>query len=282
MARYEEMGGQAPYLRLKECIRVNTSKISAEELIPRLEAKGVKLEKVPFLKNGYYVISTKFSVSALPEYLIGYYYIQEAASQLPAEVLNPNKNDIILDCCAAPGSKATQLAEKAKYVVALEPNNYRRIALLNNIERLSLGNTIVCEADARYFQPSMKFRKILADVPCSGNYLVEKGWFEKQTLDNIRQRSELQKDILKSMANILEDGGEIVYSTCSMEPEEDEMVIDWAIKTLKLKVLEANCIGDNGLTNVLGKALDSSVSRCKRLWPHKTGTQGFFIARLTK
>jgi len=280
--RYEQLNGKSQRIDLLTSIRVNTTKISAKKLIERLEKKGVTLGKVPFLENGYYIEKSKVSISALPEHLLGYYYIQEAASQIPAELLNITKKDIVLDCCAAPGSKTTQLAEKAKAVIALEPNEKRRVALLNNIERLGLKNVIVCDQDARTFKPKIKFNKILVDAPCSGNYVLEKGWFKKQSIKNFKTRAELQKQILENMINLLNKNGQLIYSTCSLEPEEDEMVIDWALENFEIKLEEIKTIGDKGIINPFGIRLNNEIPKTKRLWPYKTNTQGFFIAKLVK
>ncbi|MDD4878784.1 MAG: RsmB/NOP family class I SAM-dependent RNA methyltransferase [Candidatus Nanoarchaeia archaeon] len=279
-ARYIELGANAEIFRYEDCIRVNPLKITAEALIERLKKKGFQLEKVKFLENGYFVRKARHSISALPEYLHGYFYIQEAASQLPAQVLNPSNEDIVLDACAAPGGKTTQLAVKAKAVIAVESQHNRMPALVNNIERMGMKNIICCNTDARTFEPEIKFNKILVDAPCSGNYISDNKWFGKQKITNFTERAEIQKEILSNVANFLEDNGELVYSTCSLEPEEDEMVVDWAIKELGMKVLDIDCIGDKGISNPFGKELDKQVEKCRRLWPYKTRTQGFFIAKL--
>ncbi|MBU2589703.1 MAG: RsmB/NOP family class I SAM-dependent RNA methyltransferase [Nanoarchaeota archaeon] len=280
--RYEQLNGRAPSIKLQNSIRVNTAKISANKLIERLSNKGVILEKIPFLNHGYYVKRSKVSVSALPEHLLGYYYIQEAASQIPVELLNITNKDIVLDCCAVSGSKTTQIAEKAKAVIALEPNKNRRIALLNNIERLGLKNIIVCDVDARNFKPEIKFDKILVDAPCSGNYVLGNDWFNKQSIENFNQRAQLQKQILENIFQLLNQGGELIYSTCSLEPEENEMVIDWALHNFNVKIENIKTIGDSGIVNPFGIRLNNEVQKAKRLWPYKTQTQGFFIAKLVK
>ncbi|MBU2638944.1 MAG: RsmB/NOP family class I SAM-dependent RNA methyltransferase [Nanoarchaeota archaeon] len=276
--RYKQWGFNAKEVELQECIRVNTVKITEEELIQRLKKRGFELEKVKFLENGYFVKRAKHSLSALQEYLQGFFYIQEAAAQLPAMVLNASSEDIVLDCCASPGGKTTQLAVKAKAVIALESQHNRIPALLNNIERLSIKNTIVCNTDARTFEPDMKFKKILIDAPCSGNYAIDRRWSQKQSLANIKARSEIQKEILSNIINCLEDNGEIVYSTCSLEPEENEMIVDWMIKELGMKVLDIDCFGEKGITKPFETELDKSIEKCRRIWPGIT--QGFFIARL--
>lgn len=277
--RYERLGWDFVEVHNKHCIRVNTLKINARELVKRLETKGLSLKKVPFLENGYYVRS-KFSLGATPEYLLGYYGLQEAASQLPVQVLKPN--DIVLDCCAAPGGKTAQIAEKADAIIALESQTSRLPSLLNNLERLGIRNSIVYNADARSFETKLKFNKILVDAPCSGNFVTDKNWFEKQSISNFNSRQKLQKEILANVSNLLDEKGELVYSTCSIEPEEDELVLQWAIDKLDFKVVPIECIGVNGLTDVFGQKLDAQIKNAKRIWPSIAGTQGFFIAKMVR
>ncbi len=277
LERYKELGEDVEPIMLHDSIRTNTIKITNAELRSRLEEKGFRIKKIPFLKNGFYVQS-RYSIGSSSEYLSGLYYIQEAASQLPVEVLKPK--GIVLDCCAAPGGKTTQIAAKAEAVIALE-SQYKRIASLkNNLERLGVRNGIVYNIDARKFEG--RFDKILVDAPCSGNLITDKNWMRKQNVENFEQRSELQKDILENMYNLLNDGGEMVYSTCTLEPEENELVIQWALETFDIKLLKIDTPGDNGLVNVFGEELDKDIAKCKRLWPNKTKTQGFFIARMKK
>ncbi len=274
--RYKQMGEKIKPVVIRPSIRINP--IRADDgVVSRLESKGMKLTKIPFAKHGYYVKS-RFSVGASSEYLLGHYHVQEAASQLPAELLD-NKG-VVLDACAAPGGKTSQLALNAKVVVALESQHKRALALCNNLERLGVKNCIVYNADARMFEG--RFNAALVDAPCSGNYTQSVKWLEKQTLENIEARAELQKEILAAVVGNLKSGGEMVYSTCSLEPEEDELVVQHAIEKLGMKLVEINCIGDEGLTSVFGKELHRSMKYCRRLWPHKTGTEGFFIAKMVK
>lgn len=276
--RYKQMGEKIKPIVIRPSLRINPIKVSDESsFISRLQKKGMKLVKIPFTEHGYYVKS-KFSIGAATEYLLGYYHVQEAASQIPAEVLDAS--GLVLDACAAPGGKTAQLALKAKVVVALEQQHKRALMLCNNLERLGVSNCIVYNEDARSFEGN--FDAALVDAPCSGNYTMSTNWLEKQTLSNIEKRAELQKEILSNVVSCLKKNGKLVYSTCSLEPEEDEIVVQYAIDKLGMKVEKINCIGDNGLTSVFGKELHPSIKNCKRFWPHKTGTQGFFIAKMVK
>ena len=272
--RYEALGGKIEPIKLPRALRINTLKISEPELVKRLSAKGVALKKIEFLKNGYYAESS-FSLGATPEYLLGLYQLQEAASQLPAELLNPTEKDLVLDMCAAPGAKTTQLAQLMNNkgtIIALELKKERLPSLRNNLERLGITNTIVYKLNAVDAPKlNLRFSKILLDAPCSGNYITDPDWFDKRELEGIKRNAELQKKLLKAASEALEENGIIVYSTCSLEPEEDEENIKYAVEELGLK------LEDTGIS--IG---DSILEKTKRFWPFKTNTQGFFIAKLRK
>ncbi len=274
--RYKEMGGEVKFIKPRRCIRVNTQKISVEELKSRLEKKHIEMDKVPFLKNAFFVKS-KFNLVSSPEYLLGLFYIQDAASQIPAEVLNPKS--LTLDMCASPGSKTTQLCEKVP-VIAVDNNKDRFKAIENNLERLGFDNCIAYLLDAR--EINKKFDSIMLDAPCSGNYILEEDWLKKTNLKRIEERSYLQMELISKAISLLNKDGVLVYSTCSLEPEEDEFVIQFALDNFPVKLEKIDCIGDDGLTNIFGKKLNPTMKYCKRLWPYKTNTIGFFVARLRK
>jgi len=285
--RYTMLGCSCKNIELRQSFRINTLKTGEEGLISRMKALGVKLEKIPFTDNGYYY-DAKFSLGATSEYLQGYYYIQEAASQLPPQVLNPQPGEDVLDMCAAPGSKTTQIAQYMKNegtLVALDSDTRRLFALRNNLERCGVENVVLYKKDSRFvFDLGLQFDKVLLDAPCSGNYAIEEEFFTRKSVDGIRERSRLQKELLKSAIKVLKKGGTLVYSTCSLEPEEDEMNIDWVLsKYPEMRLEETGLkIGDKGIVDVFGKKLNPEISKCRRFWPEKTGTEGFFIAKLVK
>lgn len=277
---------------IKPTLRVNTLRITPEKLCARLSAKGVSLTPVSFLPDAFYY-EASFALASTIEYLSGLFYLQELASQLPARVLlaEQSKNDssiTVLDMCAAPGSKTTQLAQltndKAR-IVALDDSMPRIKALQSNLQRLGITSVAVFKKDARFADDiGVMFDYVLLDAPCSGNFCVEPDFFKKRTPQDFKDRAHLQKDLLKSAHKVLKKGGVLVYSTCSLEPEENELVIDWFLKKYTDMSLEPVTLplGDDGYTQVFDQTLASSLSLTKRFWPHKTGTQGFFIAKLKK
>lgn len=282
--RYEQLGWKFEDAKPRQAIRLNVTNAKAENLEERLQASGVQLEKIPFLETGYWVRNSKVSVGATAEYLLGLYSIQEAAAQIPATLFTALKDKTVLDACAAPGGKTVQLADlmgNTGVIVALDVKKQRVAALSNHLERCHVSNALVYHFDARQASGlNLKFDKILLDVPCSGNFAADADWFERRTLKDVEQNARLQREILSETVACLSDDGEIVYSTCSLEPEENEMQIDWAIKHLNLQTEEVDCYGQKGLTEVFGSQLDVSVERCRRIWPAET--QGFFICKLKR
>ncbi len=272
---------------VRKSLRVNILKVDVESIVARLRGENVVLTKVPFLSDGFFY-EAGFSLGATPEYLQGYYYLQEAASQIPAAILKPVAGELVLDMSAAPGGKTTQLAsfmQNKGCLIALDNNNHRLASLRNNLERLGVTNTIVYKKDARFVSDfGLVFDRILLDAPCSGNFFDDPNWFEKKSLEGIKECSKLQRELLKAAVKVLKKGGLLVYSTCTLEPEENEMNVDWLLKKfseLSLEVISV-AVGDSGLTSVFGEKLNFKMSKCKRFWPHKTGTQGFFIAKIRK
>lgn len=271
---------------IRPSLRVNTLKTTDQELAQRLQEKKIKLEKISFLTHGYWYESP-FSLGATPETLQGYYYLQEAASQIPAEILDPKPEEAVLDMTCAPGGKLTQLAalmQNKGILIGVDSDIKRMPATENNCERLGVANTALYTLDGREIETlGFTFDKILLDAPCSGNYATEKNYFRKRSVKDFENRATLQKELLKAAWGVLNKGGTLIYSTCSLEPEENELVIDWVIRTSGAVAEKMQLsIGDPGITDFLGRKLDLSISNTKRFWPHKTGTQGFFVAKLRK
>jgi NOL1/NOP2/sun family putative RNA methylase len=282
--RYRQLGWQFKNVEPRQAIRINEANARGKNLVDRLQSLGVDLEKVSFLKSGYWVRQTKVSVGATAEYLLGLYSIQETAAQIPATLFTSLKGKVVLDACAAPGGKTTQLADlmdNRGAIVALDVNRTRLAAFANHLERCHVSCCVVYNLDARRSSGlNLKFDRILLDVPCSGNFAGDPQWFSRRTLVDVERNAKVQREILAEAVKILSPNGEIIYSTCSLEPEEDELNMDWAVKNLRLQVQEVDCTGEGGLTDVFGQTLDESVSKCKRIWPDET--QGFFVCKLTK
>ncbi len=282
--RYRQLGWEFNDVQPRQAIRVNFTNAKGKNLEKRLQTIGFQLEKIPFLETGYWVRKAKVSVGATGEYLSGLYSIQEAAAQIPATLFTNLKGRTVLDACAAPGGKTVQLADlmgNAGVIVALDVKKRRLVALSNHLERCHVANAVVYHLDARHTSRlKLKFDMVLLDAPCSGNFAKDSHWFERRTLNDVKRNAKLQKEILAEAVACLSHDGEVVYSTCSLEPEENEANIDWAVKHLNLQTEKVDCYGQEGLTEFFGDRLDVSVKRSRRIWPGET--QGFFVCKLKK
>jgi len=284
VTRYQELGWKYEDVKQRQAIRMNSINAKEETVSKRLGSLGIELEKIPFLESGYWISKSKFSVGATSEYLLGLYSIQEAAAQIPVALFTEPRDRVVLDACAAPGGKTVQLADSMQntgVIIALDIEKRRLAAVCNHLERCHVKNTIVYHMDARNASKlKLSFDRILLDVPCSGNFVTDEYWFRKRTVKDVKRNARLQRQILAEATKVLENDGEIVYATCSLEPEENELNIDWAIKNLSLQTEKFKCHGEKALTSVFGKNLDSSIEHCRRIWPGQT--QGFFVCKLKK
>jgi len=282
--RYRRLGWQFKDAQSRQTIRINKTNAKSKNLPERLRTIGLELQKVPFLDEGYWIPKSKVSPGATAEYLLGYYSIQEAAAQIPATLFSNLKDKLCLDACAAPGGKTVQMADlmdNRGTIVALDVNGKRLAALANHLERCHVRCCVVYNMDAkRASSLNLKFDRILLDVPCSGNFASDPEWFDHRTIKDIERNAKTQKEILIEATKCLSDDGELIYSTCSLEPEENELNINWAIDALNMQVQHIECPGSEGLTNVWGHKLNDSVALSRRIWPGET--QGFFVCKLKK
>lgn len=284
--RYRDMGSTLTGDETTpQSIRVNPLKTSDTELIQTLTEQGVQLEKIPYLDHGYKVLSSPFSLGANLEYLFGFYSLQETASQYPVQTLSPTSLDKLLDMASAPGGKTTQAAtymNNQGVIMALDISRKRLFATENNLERCGVTNTSIHHIDALNLPDRPAFTKILLDAPCSGNFVTDPYWFSKRTTQDIARNADLQKKLLSKAINLLESGGTLVYATCSLEPEENEFNIQWLLENHQVKLIELGKAGSPAVTDIGDIKLDSQISYCRRFWPDKTGTQGFFVAQVMK
>ncbi|MCJ7731082.1 RsmB/NOP family class I SAM-dependent RNA methyltransferase [Candidatus Bathyarchaeota archaeon] len=286
IARYGAMGANlSGFETTPQAIRVNPLKTQASDLIDTLSSQGVELEKIPYLDHGYRVRWSPFSLGANVEYLLGLYSLQESASQYPMQVLTPTSSDKVLDMASAPGGKTTQAAaymQNKGIIVALDISRDRLFATENNVERCGVINASIHHVDALELPDKPSFTKILLDAPCSGNYVTDLGWFNKRSKEDIDTNSELQRRLISKALNLLETNGVLLYSTCSLEPEENELNIQWMLDSHDVELEKLDGTGSPALTEISDKSLDRRVSHCRRFWPDETGTQGFFVAKVVK
>lgn len=295
--RYAEIFGEELIDFLEACekpppksIRCNTLRIDCSLLVERLEAKGFRLSKIPWAPHGFWVEGGSVSLGATEEYLLGYYYIQGAASMLPAYILDPQPGETVLDMAAAPGGKTTQLAQlmgDTGVILAVDVSRGRVRALRSHLNRMGVTNTIVVRTDARRLAAmGPTFDRVLLDAPCTGEGVIPLDPSRKRsrTLKDIFQMARLQEELLEAAALLARPGGHIVYTTCSIAPEENEYVVSRVLERHpELTVVEPKVeVGLPGITSFRGVRFDPRVSRCRRLYPHKHGAEGFVICLLRK
>ena len=292
---YEEILKKEPV----RSIRVNTLKISPEKLKKRLENKGWRINQ-PWEKYPEVMI---IESALLPgelgralEHLLGYYYVQELASMLPIITLKPKADETILDLCAAPGSKTTQIASEMNntgLIIANEINLGRIKILASNLERCGVTNTIITRKEGRALcgrlkQNNFKFDKILLDAPCSGEGTLRSTpvTYQMWNPKTIRRLSRLQKQLFESAFEILKVGGEIIYSTCTHAPEENEEIANYALEKFKDEIkieevkLPIKC--RPGISNWKDKEYSKETKQACRVYPQDNNTEGFFITKFRR
>jgi len=287
LARYRKLGHSLTGdEQMGKSLRVNTLKTSDDVLIDKMRTLGADLSKVDFLTHGYWIGKTSFSLGASFEYLLGHYSLQEAASQYAVEALNPSPEDLVLDMCAAPGGKTAQISAYMKNrgrLIALDSRRRRLYALENTLERCGVENCVAYWGDARDMDfKDLTFDKVLLDAPCSGNYAADTDWFMKRRLVDVNNNAEYQRTLLEAAIRLLRSGGVLLYGTCSLEPEENELNIQWLLDNYDVKLENVEGPGSPGLTEVFGESLSPEILKTMRLWPDEAGTQGFYVAKVVK
>jgi len=275
---------------LTQSIRVNTLKISILELKNRLEKKGNELKPIEWVPYGFNVVKEISNLGSSHEFLQGYYYLQNIASMLSAIILDPKPNDIVIDMCAAPGSKSTHLAqlmENKGTLILIEKNLNRIPALEVNIRRMGVSNSIILNMDAiNLSNMNVKGDKILLDAPCTGEGLIRQDPSRKKSkkMRDLEKMAVIQKKLLKAGLKALKTGGKMLYCTCSIAPEENELVVNHVLNDLN------NCsivkisrdYGVKGLTKVFGINLLNDLKFSQRLYPHIHDTIGFYFCLIKK
>ena len=277
---------------LPASFRINTLKVDRDEMLKRFESYGWNLKQVPFYKDGVIFEGRKpLVLGNTIEHFLGYIYIQETASMIPPVVLDPQEDEVILDMAAAPGSKTTQIAQMMNNNGALIANEKilpRLASLRTNIQRCGVTNAVITWMDGKAFrEKGLKFDKILLDAPCTGTGAIMKSpkTLKTWSVDASKMSSNIQKQLLQSAVECLKEDGTLVYSTCSLEPEENEENIDWAIRKLGVKVEKIKIEGfktRSGITSWDGDELDPQVSNCVRIYPQDNNFEGFFVSKLKK
>ena len=271
---------------LNKSIRINTLKISIKELRERLNEYNFK--QVPWCKEGFWIKGPRTDLGNLKEHSLGYFYVQEAASMIPPIILEPKEHDLVLDLAAAPGSKTTQMAslmENKGIIIANDVKYGRLKALSVNLQRCGVLNTIMT-LRSNYSFKDIKFDKILLDAPCSGTGAIRKSLMTLKIWNNsmITKLAGDQKKLILNAFDNLDENGTLVYSTCSVDPEEDEGVIDFLLKNRKAKLekIDLDIKKSPVILDYEKNSYNDEVKKCLRIWPQDNDTEGFFVAKIKR
>nr|XP_026494937.1 25S rRNA (cytosine-C(5))-methyltransferase nop2 [Vanessa tameamea] len=275
-------------------IRTNSLKTRRRDLAQALINRGVNLDPVgKWSKVGLVIYSSTVPIGATPEYLAGHYILQGASSFLPVMALAPQENERILDMCAAPGGKASHIAAIMKNTGSLfanDANKDRTKAVVGNFHRLGVVNAVICNYDGRQFPDVIKgFDRVLLDAPCTGTGVIAKDPSVKTTKDpkDIQRCFNLQRQLLLAAIDCCNakssTGGYIVYSTCSILPEENEWVVNYALKRRNVKLVPTGLdFGTEGFVKYRHHRFHPSLKLTKRFYPHTHNMDGFYVAKLKK
>lgn len=274
-------------------IRTNTLKITRKDVMEALVKRGVAVEEIEWSKVAVKVTESSVPIGATPEYLAGYYMLQSAASMNPVMALDPQPGERVLDMSSAPGGKTSyisQLMKNSGTVVANDLKPQRQKATVANLHRMGVKNALVCCYDGRKIPQIMKgFDRVLLDAPCSGLGVISKDQTVKlqRTVKDIQRMAHLQKELLCAAVDAADhksaSGGIIVYSTCSVSMEENEMVIDYILHKRNVCLVDTGLeVGRPGYTRYKEKRFHPSMALTRRFYPHVHNMDGFFVAKLKK
>ena len=274
---------------LPKVVRVNPIKTTPAAVQSLFDTTGIAYEPVDW-SDRLLRLATDAPGRTLGWYL-GWVHGQEEVSALPAHLLDPAPGDRVLDACAAPGSKTTQLAalmDDRGRLIANDSNLGRLSALRSNAERLGLTNVAVTNRDGRELSfEAFSFDRVdaaLVDVPCSCEGTIRKNpdALDRWSRDHVEGLSGVQKGLLRRAVRLTAPGGRVVYSTCTFAPEENEAVLDHVLEKEDCQLIDQDLPIEHapGVTKWNGETYDPAVRRAARIYPHHNDTGGFFCATI--
>ena len=272
-------------------LRLPADRSEQDKLVEQLKRYEIELERHNSVLFAYRVVNGGSKIGKTLEYTIGKYYIQSLSSMIPPMILNPSESDVTMDLCAAPGSKSTQLAEMMNNTGTLyanEPSPKRIKSLVYNLDRQGLVNMGVIQKYGELLSKNFSgyFDKILVDAPCSGLGIVQKkgeisNWWTEKSASRL---SDTQLRLLISAVKMAKSGGEIVYSTCTLTAEENELVLNTILKKYPVELIDIDLPVKShpALTEYRGVKLNPEIRKARRIIPWEVNSEGFFIAKLRK
>ena len=270
-------------------LRVNTLKYNIQDLMRYFREINIKFERVNFYNDALIIKNAnEKEIQKLEIYEKGYIYLQSLSSMVPPIVLEAKENESILDMASAPGSKTTQISAMMKntgHIVANELDKIRCERLKFNVENQGATNTEIINGYGEKLGDKYpeNFDRVLLDTPCSGEgrFIAEiPGTYRNWSVRTVKELSKIQKKLIKSGYNALKPGGIMVYSTCTLNLEENENILKWALENLNLKMMDINLDIKGAIP---GDSLDTKlrIEKAIKILPTKE-TEGFFVAKLKK
>ncbi len=289
--RLEKIDGSDEFYRymvkpIRISIRVNTLKAEIDDVVERLQ--NLILGRVPWCREGFFLSTDEFS--RIPEHQLGVIFSQEAASMIPPVVMQVKPGMKVLDIAAAPGAKTTQIAQYMNNegcIVANDVKHSRINILISNLQRCGVLIAKVTEKDGRFFgRMAEKFNAVLVDAPCSNMGMIRKN-YKNIRLWKLREcygLSKLQKGLLMAAYKAVKPGGIVVYSTCTLEPAENEEVVDYLLRNTDAEIEDVDIPVNRTkpFTEFDGKEYVEEVRKCLRIHPQDNDTEAFFVAKFRK
>ncbi len=266
-------------------VRRNSIK-AAKDFEDRLKNSFPEVKKTGWNPDVYRLPETEYpGKSAL--YWLGDYYVQEESATLPVEVLSPEKGEKILDIAAAPGGKTTQIADKIDndgLVVANDKSSRRMQSLHANIYRTGSICVNAVNYDGRRIPENEKFDRVLVDAPCTGEGDKARRTFKPAPQNEVKGLSTLQKQLMEKAANLVKQGGTVVYSTCTLAPEENEEVVKETLVStdLELEEVETDIEHVRGVTEFEDNFYGEEMKKTVRVYPHHIDSGVIYVAKFRK
>jgi len=268
-------------------LRVNRIRIEPDPLLALLVEKGILLKRTSKRDDSLFIAPEIKSTGNLLEYFAGYIHPQALTSCLASLALSPGEDSYVLDMCAAPGGKTSHLAQlmgNTGIIVANELYPSRHPGLGHTLSRLGVINAVVTGYQAQQFPLKQRFDFVLADVPCSGEGRFRK--IEKSFAYDVRRSKEtlpdLQKKIILRGFDLLKEEGQMIYSTCTYNPEENECVINHLLneRDAVLLPIDVGAEYEPGISKWKQETYGERLKSAARFYPHRIDSVGFFMARI--
>lgn len=271
--------------RIQTTIRKNNLK-AGKNFEKQLEEEFSNFEQADWNSKIYRLPEEAKKPGKTLQHWRGEYYVQEESAAIPVTVLNPQPGEKILDMCAAPGGKTTQIADKINNdgkITANDVSSNRIQSLQVNTYRMGANSVKTTRYDARNL-PENKYDKILVDAPCTGEGDKARRNFKPADQQEIQDIAELQKQLLEKAESMLTEEGTIVYSTCTINPIENEKVVQETIKNTELSLQEINISLNHqkGIRKYKEHEFDEKITKTVRIMPHHLNTGAIYIAKFTK